>query len=110
MTIKAGPFSQVDGQQTISLGNESHLIWHEIAVRVVDTVTLQSADPTTGVLAGAVLGVGADKLEDFTETLDLTLDERRWKPFASHIQSITITPTDLDADKSYFVTISNWSE
>ena len=105
--ITAGPFSQADGAVTISLGPESHLPWHEIAISLEDS----NGDPVTtvsaGVLEGAATGIGADKPETFEEPVMLSEDERRWKPFFSAVSSITITPANVPATVFYRVTIIN---
>lgn len=106
--IQAGPFSQADGAQTIYLRSEAHLPWHEIAVTFEDAVG-DPLDPVSGSLAGAALGTGADKPEPFSEVLDVTApsNDRRWRPFFSRINAVTITPTGLPAAARYRVTIIN---
>lgn len=106
--IEEGPFSQADGAQTIYLRDEAHLLWHEVAISFEDD-TGAPLDPAAGSMAGAALGAGADKPEPFSEVLDITSpsNDRRWKPFFSRIDAITITPTALAANVRYRVTIIN---
>lgn len=103
--ITAGPFTQADGPQTINLGAETHLPWHEIAIAITDTGGVPTPPTVAAKMAGEAIGVGTYQSEIFTDVLDIGANERRWKPFFSFIKEIVLTPTDLDAGLQYTVTI-----
>ena len=103
--ITAGPFTQADGPQTINLGAETHLPWREIAITITDAGGTPTPPAVAVKMAGTATGVGADVEEEFTDLLDIGAGERRWKPFFSFIKEIEISPSDLDANLQYTVTI-----
>lgn len=104
--IVAGPFSLADGPQTVSIGPESHLPWHEIALTITDDLGDPVPSPS-GSISGSGLGIGSDKQEVFTENVDLTTDNRRWDPFFSFMSEFIFTPAGLAANERYTVTIIN---
>ncbi len=105
--IVGGPFSQADGPQTVSIGPETHLPWHEIALTITDDVGAPVPSPAAGVISGSARGVGADQQEAFTEDVTLVTGDRRWDPFFSFISDFVFTPAALPANLRYTVTIVN---
>lgn len=100
------PLDPANGAQQITIGSESHLPWHEVAIQITD-IAGDPLDPGTGTMEGSTRGVGSDKFVDFSETLDLVAGDRRWIPFFSIVDTFIITPVNMPVGSRYIVTIIN---
>lgn len=95
--------TQADGAQTVSLGNFDSARLHQFQVAV-------SSTPTAGTLTVAIRTPGASTYSTLPWTIDLTdLSTQSVFQFTGFADSIQITPTSFDADKTYSVIVCTGS-
>ena len=102
-----GPFTEADGQVECQLGPNVYRRWHEITISVFNAVG-DTATDATGTLTGAVLKAGADQLEAFQQSLDLSADQRSWDPELSTAKNFYFEVTGLNAGYTYTVMVNSW--
>lgn len=107
-SITLGPFTEADGEVRIDLGFEVNYEWHEITVSVFDDSGEPATTGVTGTLSAKVLKLGADREEDFTESLNLSANDRSWDPELSMAEAFFTTVTGLNTDYSYRITVNSW--
>lgn len=91
--------TQADGAEAVSIGSFDSSKLHQLQVSV-------SATPTAGTLTVAIKTPGASDYAPLPWTIDLTaLATNSVFQFSGFAESIQVTPTGFDGDKTYSVII-----
>ena len=101
--------TEAQGAVKIELGADTALRWHEITVSIFNASGNPAADPITGTLSGSVQKRGADRMETFSQTLNLASGQRSWNPELSTAESYEFSVTGLNTDYTYTITILSWA-
>lgn len=106
--IRSGRRTEAEGQFEIQRGAQARHLWSEVTVRVFDA-SGQPTDIATGVIRGSTLKSGSGRYQDFTQTLDLAIDDWSWLAELSFVQTFRFSILGLNAGYEYEISVNSGS-